>query len=204
MGVPNGFPALRSPTRQTRGARVTSSSRSNRRGDATGRNLQVSVRAMSVGVRGAVPTSGWVVTQLVTQYTGLRSRVTVLAARVFQGQGEGDTVVKVVVLLPRRSDLSREDFERYLRDTHVPLLVRLPGLRRLVLNWVLPDPNGPAPAYDAVGEDWFDDGQALSAAFASPEGKAVADDTPNFLDMSRFGLLVTEEEEIPLPTSGAG
>jgi uncharacterized protein (TIGR02118 family) len=77
--------------------------------------------------------------------------------------------------------MSREDFERYLRETHVPLLVRLPGLRRLVLNLVLPDPNGPAPAYDAVGEDWFDDGQALSAAFASPEGKAVADDTPNFL-----------------------
>ena len=113
-------------------------------------------------------------------------------------------MVKVVVLLPRRTDMSREDFERYLRETHVPLLVKLPRLRRLVLNWVLPDPNGPAPAYDAVGEDWFDDAQALSAAFASPEGKAVADDTPNFLDMSRFGLLVTEEEDIPLPTSGAG
>jgi len=145
-----------------------------------------------------------VVTQLGTQYTGLRLGVTVLAAPVAQGQEEGGTVVKVVVLLPRRSDMSREDFERYLRETHVPLLVRLPGLRRLVLNWVLPDPNGPAPAYDAVGEDWFDDGQALNAAFASPEGKAVADDTPNFLDMSRFALMVTEEEEIPLPPSGAG
>ena len=44
----------------------------------------------------------------------------------------------------------------------------------------------------------------IAAAFASPEGKAVADDTPNFLDMSRFELLVTEEKEIPLPTSGAG
>jgi hypothetical protein len=30
----------------------------------------VSAWAMSVGVRGAVPMSGWVVTQLVTQYTG--------------------------------------------------------------------------------------------------------------------------------------
>jgi hypothetical protein len=34
-------------------------------------------------------------------------------------------VVKVVVLLRRRSDMSREDFERYLRETHIPLLVRL-------------------------------------------------------------------------------
>jgi hypothetical protein len=30
--------------------------------------VQVSALAMSVGVRGAVPMSGWVVTQLVTQY----------------------------------------------------------------------------------------------------------------------------------------
>jgi hypothetical protein len=46
----------------------TSSSRSNLRGGGTGRNVQVSALAMSVGVRGAVPTPGCVVTQLVTQY----------------------------------------------------------------------------------------------------------------------------------------
>jgi hypothetical protein len=44
------------------------SSRSNRRGDGTSRNMQVSAVATSVGVRGALPMSGWVVTQLVTQY----------------------------------------------------------------------------------------------------------------------------------------
>jgi EthD domain len=27
------------------------------------------------------------------------------------------------------------------------------------------------PDYDLVGEDWFDDAQAMQAAFASPEGK---------------------------------
>jgi uncharacterized protein (TIGR02118 family) len=107
-------------------------------------------------------------------------------------------VVKAIVLLPRRSDMSREDFERYMRETHLPLVVRLPGLRRLVLNWVLPDPDGSAPPYDAVAEDWFDDAQAMGAAFASPEGKTVANDISNFLDMSRFRLMVTEEEDIPL------
>jgi uncharacterized protein (TIGR02118 family) len=112
-------------------------------------------------------------------------------------------MVKVIVLLPRRNDMSREDFERYLRETHQPLLVRMPGLRRLVINWILPDPNGPVPDYDAVGEDWFDDVQAMQAAFASPEGKAVADDTPNFVEMSRFRLMVTEEEEVP-PSSQQG
>jgi uncharacterized protein (TIGR02118 family) len=107
-------------------------------------------------------------------------------------------MVKAIVLLPRRSDMSRDDFERYMRETHLPLVARIPGMRRLVVNWVLPDPNGPAPAYDAVAEDWFDDAQAMGAAFASAEGKAVVDDTPNFLDMNRFQLLVTEEEDIRL------
>ena len=61
-------------------------------------------------------------------------------------------MVKVIVLLPRRGDMSREDFQQYLRETHLPLVTKLPGLRRLVVNWVLPDPNEPPPAYDAVSE----------------------------------------------------
>ena len=97
-------------------------------------------------------------------------------------------MVKVVVLLPRRGDMSPEAFQQHVRETHLPLVTELPGLGRLVVNWVLPDPNGPPPAYDAVAEDWFDDAAALGAALASPEGQAVAADTPNFLDLSRFAL----------------
>jgi len=112
-------------------------------------------------------------------------------------------VVKVIVLMPRRADMSPEAFGQYLRETHLPLVTRLPGLRRLVVNWVLPDPNEPPPAYDTVSEDWFDDAAAMGAAFASPEGQAVAADVPNYLDLSRFALLVVEEEDVPLPTGSA-
>jgi uncharacterized protein (TIGR02118 family) len=112
-------------------------------------------------------------------------------------------MVKVIVLLPRRSDMSPEDFEQHLRETHLPLVTKMPGLRRLVLNWALPDPNGPPPAYDAVAEDWFDDAAAMGAAFASSEGQAVAADVPNYLDLSRFALLVVEEEEVTLPPESA-
>lgn len=109
-------------------------------------------------------------------------------------------MVKAIVLLQRRSGMSRDDFEQYMRETHLPLVVRVPGLRRLVLNRVLPDPDSPAPVYDAVAEDWFDDLQTMGKAFESAEGKAVVDDGPNFLDMINFRLLVTEVEDIPLPT----
>ena len=118
--------------------------------------------------------------------------------------GKWAHMIKVIVVLPRRNDMSREDFQRHLREIHLPLVARIPGMRRLVINWVLPDPSGPAPDYDAVAEDWFDDTQAMEAAFASPEGKAVVDDTPNFLDISRFRLMVTEEEDVPVsPRQGA-
>ena len=107
-------------------------------------------------------------------------------------------MVKVVVLLTRREGMSREEFERYWREWHLPLVAKLPGLRRLVANHVLLDPNDTAPAYDGVAEDWFDDLQAHDAALASPQGQAVLADAPNFLDMARFQLLVVEEQEVPL------
>ena len=111
--------------------------------------------------------------------------------------------MKVILLLPRRADMSPEAFKQHMRETHLPLLTKLPGLRRLVLNWVLQDPNEPPPAYDAVSEDWFEDAAAMGAALASPEGQAVAADTPHFLDRSRFALLVVEEEDVPPPTGSA-
>jgi uncharacterized protein (TIGR02118 family) len=80
-------------------------------------------------------------------------------------------MVKVILLLPRRADMSPEAFKQHLRETHLPLVTKLPGLRRLMLNWVLADPNQPPPAYDAVAEDWFDDPAAMGAALASPEGR---------------------------------
>jgi uncharacterized protein (TIGR02118 family) len=108
-------------------------------------------------------------------------------------------VLKLMVLLPRRADLSREAFDRYLRDTHAPLVATLPGLRRLVVNHVLPDPSGAEPAYDAIAEDWFDSPEALQAALASPEGQAVNADAPNLLDLARLQFLVVQEEEVALP-----
>ena len=112
-------------------------------------------------------------------------------------------MIKVMVLLPRRDGMSQDEFARYARDHHVPIVTELPGLRRLVFNHVLPDPNGPPPAYDAVAEDWFDDLAAAGAAFASPEGQAVIADAANFLDMARLQVLAVEEEEIPLGNNPA-
>lgn len=112
-------------------------------------------------------------------------------------------MLKAIILMPRRDDLSPAEFERHLRERHLPLVAQMPGLRRLVLNLALPDPNGPPPAWDAAAEDWFDGPEAWGAALASPARQAVLADAPNFLDMTRIQFLVANEEDIPLPTGTA-
>jgi uncharacterized protein (TIGR02118 family) len=107
-------------------------------------------------------------------------------------------MIKVVVLLHRRPDLSVDQFRKYWHEAHRPLLERLPGLRRLVLNDVLPGPDGAQPACDGISEDWFDTVEAMQMAFASPEAQAVTADVVNFLDLSRFQMLMVAEEEVPL------
>jgi len=38
----------------------------------------------------------------------------------------------------------------------------------------------------------------MQAAFASPEAQAVSADVVNFLDLSRFQVLMVAEQEVPL------
>ncbi|HEY3061859.1 MAG TPA: EthD family reductase [Roseiflexaceae bacterium] len=108
-------------------------------------------------------------------------------------------MIKIVLLLHRRADLTVEEFRRQWHGQHTELLSRLPGLQRLVLNDVLPGPDGAPPPCDGIAEDWFDSPEAMQAAFASPEGQAVAADAANFLDLARLQMLAVSEHDVPLP-----
>ncbi len=105
-------------------------------------------------------------------------------------------MIKVVLLLARRGDLSSEEFRSYWREKHAPLLMQLPGLQRLVFNYAQPGMDGTAPEYDGISEDWFESAEAMQAAFGSSAGQAVFADAPNFLDMGRLRMFVVEEDEV--------
>ena len=109
-------------------------------------------------------------------------------------------MTKIILLLYRRPDLSAQDFRRYWHEQHRTLLERLPGLQRLILNDVVPVPGGASLTCDGISEDWFESPEAMQAAFASPEGQAVAADAANFLDLTRMQMLVVDEHEVPLQT----
>ena len=102
-------------------------------------------------------------------------------------------MLKFIVVLYRRSDLSVEEFQNYLKDVHGPMAEQLPGLRRYLHNYVTPDPNRKHPGWDAIVELYFDDWASMETAWRSPEGEAATADLEAFADLTRTTWSVVEE-----------
>lgn len=88
---------------------------------------------------------------------------------------------KIVVLYPPQPNVER--FKAYYTQTHIPLAQKLPGLRALRYSFDVACPGPDDSPYFCVFEAEFEDGAALGAAMASPEGRAVADDVANFAEV---------------------
>ena len=101
-------------------------------------------------------------------------------------------MVKFIVVGYRRSELTQEQFRRYFRETHGPLAAAIPGVRRYVQNFVQSDERR-HPPWDIVVEFWFDDRQAMEAAWQSPEGCRATDDNSNCLDLEHTRWSVVDE-----------
>ncbi|MFT4231642.1 MAG: EthD family reductase [Leucobacter sp.] len=83
---------------------------------------------------------------------------------------------KLTVLYPEPTD--RAAFEAYYLSTHLPLAAKLPGVQDITYSLGICEP-GDGPYY-AMFQATFADGAALGAALASPEGRAVEADVPNY------------------------
>jgi uncharacterized protein (TIGR02118 family) len=97
---------------------------------------------------------------------------------------------KAMVLLTRNEALGRDAFGRWWLDEHRPLVRRLPGLRRYVVNLVQ---SGPEDGVDGFAELWFDSQEAFEAAYATDAGKAVVADSMAHAS-SRVRYVVAEHE----------
>jgi uncharacterized protein (TIGR02118 family) len=102
-------------------------------------------------------------------------------------------MLKFMVVLYRRPDLSQQEFRRHLREVHGPLAQKLPGLRKYVQNYVCDDPKRKHPGWDAIIELYFDDSASMEGAWASAEAKASDADLPLFADLKRTTWSVVEE-----------
>ena len=101
-------------------------------------------------------------------------------------------MLKVFSLIKRREDLSLDEFRTWILEQHAPMGRALPGLREYKVSVIEND--DPALPYHAVTELYFDDEDALKAAFATEAGKAAgADVAAHASDRVR---LLTHEERI--------
>jgi uncharacterized protein (TIGR02118 family) len=87
-------------------------------------------------------------------------------------------MVQLVVCYGSPDDPSA--FDRHYAETHVPLVHKIPGLRRFEAGKVLGTPDGSPAPYYWIAELTFDSGEDLQAAMGSPEGQAAGADVATF------------------------
>jgi uncharacterized protein (TIGR02118 family) len=109
----------------------------------------------------------------------------------------GGSLVKGVYQLKRMPGMALDEFRKYWIEVHGGLGSKLPGLRRYVQSHLIDEAYLYAePRYDGVAQLWFDNTDAMRAAFASAPGKALAADGPQFIDTGALGNFVAQEHVV--------
>jgi uncharacterized protein (TIGR02118 family) len=119
-------------------------------------------------------------------------------------------MLHLVFCLRRLPHLTREEFQRYWRGTHAPLVranAAHLGIRRYVQAHTVEHPvaqaaaagRGAPEAYDGVAELWFDDADLLArmqTAEGMAAGRTLIDDERRFIDLSRSPIFFAEDNEV--------
>lgn len=98
-------------------------------------------------------------------------------------------MIKLMYILKRKDGMSREEFKDYWLNTHAPMVLKLPNLRRYVINIALGNAE-----FDGVAELWFDSKEDMDSALKSEQGKAVISDAGNFVGKAH--ALTVEEHSL--------
>ena len=98
-------------------------------------------------------------------------------------------MIKSLSLLTRKRGMTHEQFARHWVEIHAPLAHAIPGLRRYVQSHIVEERRRPdIPALDVeidgIAELWYDDGEHMARALASPEAKALHADGALFIGRS--------------------
>ncbi len=86
-------------------------------------------------------------------------------------------MVKLIALYRKPTDPAA--FDQAYFETHVPLVNKIPNLRRVAISRITGAPRG-EPEYYLMAEMYFDDKAAMDAAMASPENAEAGKNLMSF------------------------
>jgi len=87
-------------------------------------------------------------------------------------------MMKVTVLYGHPT--SSEEFEKYYKDTHLPLVAKMEGMARSELTKFIDGPDGGKPAFYRMAELYFATEKQMDETMGSPEGQAAVADISQF------------------------
>lgn len=117
---------------------------------------------------------------------------------------EQDTLsmIKLIVAIRKRADMSVEDFHAHWRSRHAALVKNCPATLRYVRKYVqchtMPEQYADGEvAFDGTAELWFDSVADKDAFFSDPLYlRDIHPDEEQFADMAETLFFVTEEEAV--------
>lgn len=109
-------------------------------------------------------------------------------------------MIKLIVAVRKRPDMSAGEFHKYWRTKHAGLVRDNPAtskyVRKYVQSHTIPrEYERGEVAYDGTAELWFDTPQDKDAFFSDPDYlRIIRPDESRFADMTQTVFFVTEEE----------
>lgn len=109
-------------------------------------------------------------------------------------------MIKLIVAIKKRPDLSVAEFQSHWRNQHAALVRNSPASQRYIRKYIQCftllseyDAAGNA-AYDGTAELWFDSVEDKEKFFSDPDYiRDIQPDEPRFADMENTRFFVTEE-----------
>jgi uncharacterized protein (TIGR02118 family) len=109
-------------------------------------------------------------------------------------------MIKLIVAIRKRADMSVEDFQDHWRTRHAELVTNSPATEKYIRKYVqchtmLDQYEQGEVAFDGTAELWFDSVADMQAFYGDPDYlRDVQPDEARFADMSETVFFVTEEE----------
>jgi uncharacterized protein (TIGR02118 family) len=109
-------------------------------------------------------------------------------------------MIKLIVAIRKRPDMSAGDFQEHLRTRHAELVRNSPATARCIRKYVqchtmIDQYKQGEVAFDGTAELWFESVADKDAFYSDPDYlRDVQPDEARFADMSKTVFFVTEEE----------